>query len=218
MFQFNPFQGTINAVTSETDEVDLEKQRSQLLLDLKATKGARFNAAERLGQRDKHNITVIAVASVYVITLTLLPVFFHTSERISVFLNLATVSFSLVILVASLLQYSNADPVQIEQYHRCGLELNAIRRELRATDPLTAEALIASGKRFDDVLQKYSINHDTVDFDRYKTEHPDEFEGTTAEKQSRLSVNLLSQINKSAVEIMTAIMIALGIILMIWFD
>jgi hypothetical protein len=120
-------------------------------------------------------ITITAFASVYVILLTVLPLFFHVSEFLTSSVNAATIVFSLIILASSLLQYSNNDPVRAEQHHRCALEVNALRRELRSAENCSSVMVAEFGKRFDEILQKYSINHDDIDFDKYKVEHPDEY-------------------------------------------
>lgn len=155
--------------------MDVEKIRADLLQEMKATKGARFNAAKRLERRDRRIISVTAFASVYVIVLTVLPLFFSLGPVVVNSANAVTIVFSLVILAASLLQYSNNDPVRAEQHHRCALEINALRRELRATETPTADSVLEFGRKYDEIIRRYSVNHDDVDFEKYKTEHPDEY-------------------------------------------
>lgn len=155
--------------------MDIEKAKAELVHEMKVTKGTRFNAAKRLERRDKRMITITAFASIYVIVLTVLPLFFRVSPFIVSLVNATTLIFSLIILASSLLQYSNNDPVRAEQFHRCALEVNALRRELQATEPSNPEVLFAFGKRYDEILNRYNINHDQVDFEKYKLEHPEEY-------------------------------------------
>lgn len=155
--------------------MDLEDEKRLLLGEMKSAKGSRFNAAERLGRRDRQINQMIAFISGCVIIVTLLPLYFHLGSTPTSVVSFATIAFSVFILAMSLLQYSNADPVRAEQHHRCGLEINALRRELRATQIATGDELLRFSRRYDETLQKYSINHETVDFERYKLEHPNEF-------------------------------------------
>ncbi|MGX9988771.1 hypothetical protein ACS4RR_005965 [Rhizobium sp. Z1P35] len=59
---------------------------------------------------------------------------------------------------------------------RGSLEIQEIRRELRfAGDNVTQELFSTLSHRYDAVLQKYSINHDDVDFYRYQLQYPKEY-------------------------------------------
>jgi hypothetical protein len=156
-------------------EGDVARARDELLSEMKVTKGCRFNASKRLERRDKRMITITAFASVYVILLTVLPLFFHVGEILGNAVTATVIVFSLIILASSLLQYSNNDPVRAEQHHRCGLEVNALRRALRATDNCSMTVIAEYSKRYDDIIQKYGLNHDDIDFDKYKIEHPLEY-------------------------------------------
>lgn len=142
---------------------------------MKVTKGCRFNASERLIRRDRIVNRVTSLVSVCIIVVSLLPLYFHLDATWAAVLNFAIIAFSIFILATSLLQYSNADPVRAERYHRCALEINSIRRALRATDPITAEALSKFGAAYDDVLRRYDSNHEPIDFEQYKIEHPHEY-------------------------------------------
>jgi SMODS and SLOG-associating 2TM effector domain family 5 len=164
---------------------ELARARADLLQEMKVTKGCRFNASRRLERRDRRMNTITAFASVYVILLTVLPLFFHFGESISSVVTATVIVFSLVILASSLLQYSNNDPVRAEQHHRCGLEVNALRREFRAISTYTAATVSEYGKRFDELLQKYGTNHDDIDFDKYKVEHPSEYPSSATDDKTK---------------------------------
>jgi hypothetical protein len=172
------------ATAPSVPPVDIEKEKQQLLRELKATKGSRFNAAQRLGRRDKLLNRMIAFISGCVIVVTLLPVYFHVGETATSAVSFFTIAFSIFILAMSLIQYSNSDPVRAEQHHRCGLELNSLRRELRSTRITAEDELIPFARRFDDILGRYSINHEGIDFERYKREHPDEYPVDAREKDN----------------------------------
>lgn len=172
---------TVDVATSDTigssreDVRDPEKERSSLLSDMKVTKGSRFNAAERLRRRDRRNTVIVSFASAYVIVLTVIPVIFHVPEYISSIITIAVIIFSIVILTYSLIQYSSGDPVKAEQNHRCAMEINAMRRRLSLLPDVTFENLSLYAKDYDDILQRYNVNHEPVDFETYKIEHPTEY-------------------------------------------
>lgn len=170
------------AGTPPIPPIDIEKEKQQLLREIKTTKGSRFNAAQRLGRRDKLLNRMIAFISGCVIIVTLLPVYFPVGTTATSAVSFFTIAFSIFILAMSLIQYSNSDPVRAEQHHRCGLELNSLRRELRSTHVTTEEQLLPFARRLDEILGKYSINHEGIDFERYKREHPDEYPDTVRAK------------------------------------
>lgn len=167
---------TIAVQTPATEEVV-----ASLLNEMKRTKGARFNAAKRLELRGTKRTANTAYASVAVVVLTLLPAFFHVPDFVEKAIALTTIAFSIFILASSLLQSAHADPVKADQFQRCALEINTLRRELRAVaHPTTTDVSIFS-TRFDEILRRYNINHDDVDNEKYRLEHPNEFPQVTAQ-------------------------------------
>jgi len=187
--------------------IDVDEERSLLLQEMKVTKGSRFNAAERLRRRDRSRTTITAFASVYVIILTLIPAIFHLSDTLGNIITIIIIVFSIVVLTSSLLQYPSADPVRAEQHHRCALEINALRRELRTAEPSTISMIQEFSRKYDDILQKYNANHEPVDFERYKIEHPDEYPmANLPEGKATLQadINLENRIGRSVLQSMTA--------------
>jgi SMODS and SLOG-associating 2TM effector domain family 5 len=156
-----------------------EQNRTQLLNEMKLSKGARFNASKRLEDRDRRRTTTMAYASASVIILTLLPAFFITPGWLASALSIATVAMSLIILANSLLQAQSNDPVKADQFHRCALEINSLRRQLRAIEGITAEQIASFSTDYDNILSRYNLNHDAEDSEKYRLEHPDEFPALT---------------------------------------
>lgn len=143
---------------------------------LKETAGSHFTAAKRLEARDKGLTRVSAFTSAYLILLTVLPYVVEVPRANADLINLFAIALALVILVASLYQYSNGDVVNAEQHHRSGLEMNEIRREIELKrDTLTDSELCTLTDRYSAVLQKYSINHDTIDFEKYQAGRPETY-------------------------------------------
>jgi len=168
---------------------DPENERASLLSDMKVTKGSRFNAAERLRRRDRRNTIIVSFASAYVIVLTIVPIIFHVPEYLSSIITIAIIIFSIIILTYSLIQYSSGDPVKAEQNHRCAMEINALRRRLTLLPTLTFEILSRYAKEYDDILQRYNVNHEPVDFERYKIEHPAEYPLLDDKKAAQKDIN-----------------------------
>jgi hypothetical protein len=190
--------------------MDIEHEKDQLVHEMKSTAGCRFNAAERLGVRDRRRTAITSFASAYVIILTVLPLLFHLPDFIASIINIIIIVFSIVILISSLLQYSSSDPVKAEQHHRCALEINALRREFRIIDPVTLENIRTTARNYDDILQKYSINHEPVDFERYKLEHPDEYPAVNKPEENKaIKGDIINEnrISRNIIRSMTSAMI-----------
>lgn len=157
-----------------------ETAREKLLKDMKRTKGVRFNASKRIEETERKRTANTAYASAAVVVLTLLPVFFPMAQWINNAIALATVGLSIFILASSLLQSANNGPVKADQFQRCALEVNSLRREMLAhLDETPSIANYSS--RYDEILRRYNINHDPVDYEKYRLEHPEEFPSVSAE-------------------------------------
>jgi hypothetical protein len=165
-----------------------ETARDKLFKDMKRTKGVRFNASKRLEEGERKTTRNTAYASVAVVVITLLPVFFPMSQILENSIALLTVALSIFILASSLLQSSNSGQVKADQFQRCALEVNSLRRELSGA-PETAE-VSSFAARYDEILRRYNINHDQVDYDQYRLEHPDEFPELAAEETQAARSNL----------------------------
>jgi hypothetical protein len=169
-----PLGRIIHIVNSNAE--DVMTRATDLHRDLKVTSGCRFISANRLRRRNGRMALIIALASVLVIALTVLPLVYKLPPAVSGDLVVATLVMSLLILAFSLLDYSNNDSAVAEQHHRCGLEVRELRRLLRnKPEPVSDTDLDAITEAYGQTLQKYSINHDDDDFKRYQLDHPDEF-------------------------------------------
>lgn len=170
----------------------LEIVRDQMTREMGVTKGCRFNAAKRLETLEKRRTITIAGASIFVIVLSLIPAMVPVPQLLSNLLTLITVGFSIIILVASILQSANSDSVKADQLHRCSLDINAIRQELRTAENLDGEILKLFSKRYQDVLQRYSVNHDDIDYEKYKLDHPDDYPKLTP-KEKTASIKIVGR-------------------------
>ncbi len=185
----------------------VESARDKLLKDMKRTKGVRFNAAKRMEETERKRTASTAYASAAVVVLTLLPVFFPMPQWMENAVALTTVAFSIFILASSLLQSANAGPVKADQFQRCALEVNSLRRELLAQE---ADVVIEPfSRRYDETLRRYNINHDAVDYDKYRLEHPEEFPSVRAE-ETAIARKSVSQIDKVLNIFIQAIIVLTG--------
>ena len=149
--------------------------REKLLKALRTTAAASFNASKRLEMHDKKLTRLTAFASAYVIILTILPYFVKSSTEVTDLYNFTTVVFSIVILISSLLQYSSNNIVNSEQHHRSGLEMNELYRLLLLEgEAIDRAALSDFTTRYSAILQKYSINHDQIDYRKVLLERPED--------------------------------------------
>lgn len=164
--------------------IKMENVSSQIKIDnrenlrsaLKTTAGSRFIAATRLGARDRRLTRVTAFTSSYLILLTIFPYFYKLPPSVNDTLNLITVAFSVIVLVSSLLQYSSGDVVNSEQHHRSALEMNEQRRLLDLTNSnVSNQDLEPFVTGYNAILQKYSVNHEAIDYQKYQVERPEEF-------------------------------------------
>lgn len=168
-----------------------ESAREKLLKDMKRTKGVRFNASKRIEENERKTTRNTAYASVAVIVVTLLPVFFPMGQVLENAVALTTVALSIFILASSLLQSAHAGQVKADQFQRCALEVNSLRRELSAA-PEDVDLGAYSG-RYDEILRRYNINHDQVDYDQYRLEHPDEFPTLAPEETKNARSNIANE-------------------------
>jgi hypothetical protein len=163
----------------------------QLLKAMKHTAGSRFIAAKRLERHDKGLTRLIAFSSVYVVFLTVLPYFLKLTPHVTDLFNLGTVGLSLTILVSSLMQYSSGEVVNAEQQHRSGLEINEVRRELFLKEmTATPDELLDFTHRYSAVLQKYSVNHEEIDYLKYQLERPEDFPWLGWLQRTKIILNL----------------------------
>ncbi len=168
-----------------------ESAREKLLKDMKRTKGVRFNASKRIEESERKTTRNTAYASVAVVVVTLLPVFFPMGQALENTVALTTVALSIFILASSLLQSAHAGQVKSDQFQRCALEVNSLRRELSAAGENVD--LAGYSARYDEILRRYNINHDQVDYDRYRLEHADEFPSLAPEETKNARSNIAKE-------------------------
>lgn len=170
----------------------MSDKAKELLANMKSTAAARFNAAKRLEGREQSLTRLTAFASAYLVALTVLPYFIDLPPGSADRMNLLTVGLGVIILVVSLIQYSARDGVNAEQHYRCGLEIGEMRRRLKIiADVISDSDLVEAANSYALILQKYSINHDQIDYDQYKVERTDEAKKLSFFERSSLPIRIV---------------------------
>lgn len=147
-----------------------------MLRSLKATAGSRFNASKRLSHVDRRLTALTAFTSAFIIALTIFPKFVEVSHAGQSWLEMTTIAFSILLLASSVLQYASNHAVKAELFHRSALEIQELKRELQfAAHRMDEEKFNSISKRYNDILQRYSLNHEDVDFYRQQLEYPSDY-------------------------------------------
>ncbi len=158
-----------------------------LLRSLKLTAGARFAAAKRVSHLDSRLTAVTAFTSVYIVVMTILPYLVEVNPTSNGWTNLFTIGLSIFLLVVSLLHYSCQFSAKSELFHRSALEIQELKRELQFLGrDIAKEEFQDISRRYNDVMKKFSLNHDDVDFWRYQLEYSKDFQMGFFEKQIKL--------------------------------
>lgn len=73
-------------------------------------------------------------------------------------------------------QYASNHAVKAELFHRSALEIQELKRELQFTaQRMDEEKFNAISKRYNEILKRYSLNHEDVDFYRQQLEYPTDY-------------------------------------------
>lgn len=149
------------------------------LRSLKVTAGSRFNAAKRLDYVDKWLTVLTSFASAYMILLAVAPSILAINAAQHPIIDMFTVALAVLLLASTVSTYAGGYAVKAEQFHRSALEIQEIRRELRYTGEdgkMNRENFVRLSDEYNRILQKYSLNHDDVDFYRFQTEYPEVYQ------------------------------------------
>jgi hypothetical protein len=140
------------------------------------TAGARIIAANRLARRDRRVTELTAFCSVYLLVLLVLPYLLNLPPEVISYLDFFRIILSIVILVAAIIHYSSNNYAKSEQLNRSGLELNELKREIEMRKGnMDSDELDILRIRYENLLQKYSVNHERFDRLQYQIENRDEY-------------------------------------------
>jgi hypothetical protein len=152
--------------------VEEKSATEKILCDLKVTAGARFNAAERLAKKEKSSSRLVSVYSAVLICVSIATFALPLDSNVIRYVSFGGIVASILLLVASMRSSSHQYGIEAEQMHRCALELNELRRVMLAQKESAAGVKLgAFVERQNAILQKWSINHTTEDYLKYKYRH-----------------------------------------------
>lgn len=149
------------------------------------TRGARFNAARRLGNRQYWSIASISFLSIYGISIPIIQSFLDPNTCVSVqkvYSIVSTVS-SIFILVLSLLEGSKNYQVRAERLYSNALQLSGICRQIeflrlrkddREGDKVTH--LIEISDAYEELILGCQENHETEDFRLFQIQNRQHFQ------------------------------------------
>jgi preprotein translocase subunit SecY len=139
---------------------------------LAETAGARAIAADRLQRQDKRITELTAFCSVYLMILTVLPYLLSIPPEVTSYLDFFKIGLSIIILVTSVFKHSSNNYIKAEQLRRSGLDLNDLEREVEMRkDKLDLDDLDIIRLRYDNILQKYPVQHDRSDCLQYRIDN-----------------------------------------------
>jgi hypothetical protein len=200
-----------NVLTTATQSGDMfdTAAANRLYRSIRDTARSRFVAARRLSDRDFKIVRISSFASGFLIINSILPYFLDRAEEKSDVLNLASVGLALTILISTLLQFSRVDSVSAEQHHRSGLELNELSRQMDGFSPhISNQQYKRFADKYNAILQKYSINHDPIDYRAVITERAHENPWLT--KRTMLWYNLQLLAKGRVPDLVLALVFAVG--------
>jgi hypothetical protein len=142
------------------------------------TKGARFNAYERLRRRQRRSFYSTGILSAYLIIINLLEPFGLISlPSDSNMVAFISVSLSIILLVFVTIENAADYSLKGTNFHNCAKDLGRIYNELHSliekkeSDHSKYDAI---AEKYADILDKYD-NHAPIDYEVHKTKHSNDF-------------------------------------------
>ena len=156
------------------------------------TKGARFNAYRRLEKKNSALTFITSFSSIHLLAIAILQLssLVPLSVEQSKLLNFISITISIIILAYSLFEGGKEHGLKSERHHLCGIELDRCYSKLQhIADDDTIE-LIKLTDEYNDVTEKYLLNHDTVDNDFFQLQYPTDFpESCSSGFLNKLKIN-----------------------------
>ncbi len=147
----------------------------RLLQAMRLVKRARFNAHERLEAKHVMCVAAFTFATVFEISLSLLPVVYGAgiAPEVRSFIDYAAIVTGLFLfgfgLVVGLANYQT----RAVFLQRCAMDLANLAREMEIAMPLTAPELQEFRRRYHEIEARCPFNHSSVDLDRAMARNSD---------------------------------------------
>lgn len=142
----------------------MNRPTNDFLKSLCLAGAARLHASQRLAAVDGRITLLNVVMAFYIIALTIVPKFVDMPYAHRNWCEFSTIVLSILLMVFILLQYASKNALRIEQFHKSGLEIQEIQRLVQFKGFNVSEREFQElSKRYDDILQRYSLKTDPVD-------------------------------------------------------
>lgn len=149
----------------------------ELSLKVWTTKGARFQADQRLRAKARMSGISMSIFSAYLIIASLISVYVDSHAAMNFqLINYFVTALSIILLVLS--QYENSQDYKLraEKLHQCGLDISELYNEIRIyktlvpspSDEITKEFCTDVAARYQATLSRYE-NHMPIDYAMFKT-------------------------------------------------
>ena len=175
-------------MTSQEQKIRLVPTEADVLLEpffdlkrrIEITRDARFQANLRLERRNKSSYLIIALLSLFVIVLSLVPNIYRLTPAGSQALLALSIINSVFVIITTFLEASGNFVHRGEQLHRSARKVATVFNKLML---LTPEERLEKGKiselqkEYQEALDDCPFNHDNMDYDLIKATKPSLFKG-----------------------------------------
>ena len=171
----------------EVESSPISEDRFGQELDRKMwiTKGARFNAHQRLMSKHIWSIATISYLTILVIITTLIqyiPAISLTAQQNDV-ISISAIALALFILILSLLEASKSHQMKAMELHNCARDVSTLYNRLRhiLSNPYEQDGVGVSkqlteiASNYDEIMNRCQENHDVIDYDIFRLQHKDDF-------------------------------------------
>lgn len=170
-----PSAGPRRAPRAPSKTNSLQGSTDRLLSTMRLVKRARFNAHERLEAKHVMSVAAFTFATVFEISLSLLPVVYGSGLGTDVrpFIDYAAIVTGLFLfgfgLVVGLANYQT----RAIYLQRCAMDLGNLAREMEISIPQSAEELQGFRRRYHEIEARCPFNHSAVDLERAQARRSD---------------------------------------------
>lgn len=175
----------------------------ELSLKVWTTKGARFQADQRLRSKARMSNISMSIFSAYLIIASLISVYVGSHADINFqLINYFVTALSIILLV--LTQYESAQDYKsrAEKLHKCGLDISAIYNEIRIFKTLPLNPCDEKTRKFcEDISHRYQgilsnyENHISIDYAMFKTTQLHYFDQLDSKEIKKIKRNLWWGVN-----------------------
>lgn len=162
----------------------------KLLRAMQLVKRARFNAHERLEAKHAMSVAAFTFATVFEISLSLLPIVYNgkLAPGVGPFLDYASIVTGLFLfgfgMVVGLADYQT----RAVFLQRCAMDLANLSREMEIATPLSTAELQEFRRRYHEIEARCPYNHSGVDLDRATARRGDKAAVRRANRAEALDV------------------------------